>query len=166
MMAKDIQLPYPILLRQVDRDDGSVKWEARAIDLPGCIAVADTANAVLELMASAQKDWLDTAAKRGMAIPKPLGDEAHSGRISLRIPRFVHERASVLAKLAGVSLNAYISNMLSYGVGHDGRILSATDQTQTPAKVFCVSLAGETPSPLYASPARIPAQEGTYVERN
>lgn len=165
MMDEDIQLPYPILLRQVDRDDGSVKWEARAIDLPGCIAVADTANAVLELMASAQKDWLDTAAERGMAIPKPLGDEAHSGRISLRIPRFVHERASVLAKLAGASLNAYISNMLSYGVGHDGRTPSATDQTRTQVNVF-VSLVGEATPPLYASPARIPVQEGTYAGRN
>ncbi len=117
MVTRTRRLLYPIVIRQVETDDAAAGWEATAIDLPGCVAAGETAEETLSLMEDAQEAWLETARERGMPIPHPSGQERYSGRISLRLPAFVHEQASILARLAGVSLNAYISNLVSHGVG-------------------------------------------------
>ncbi|MHB1842523.1 MAG: toxin-antitoxin system HicB family antitoxin [Sulfobacillus sp.] len=118
-MMKALDLPYPILVRRVEREDAALEWEAVAIDLPGCVAAGGDLNEVLDLIEDAQRAWLDTARERGMEIPCPSGQESYSGRISLRIPPAMHERATILAKMAGMSLNAYISTTLSHRVGRD-----------------------------------------------
>jgi predicted DNA binding CopG/RHH family protein len=67
-------------------------------------AVADLEDARLE--------WFAFAQAKGIQIPKPDATFAqrvdYNGRITLRIPRSLHQRVAQRAALEGVSLNSYL----------------------------------------------------------
>lgn len=59
-------LPYTIRLQQ--QEDG---WYAEIEELPGCIAAADTREAVLDVLEEAKDSWLMISLQDGVAIPEP-----------------------------------------------------------------------------------------------
>ena len=99
-----------------DPEDGS--WVAEVPDLPGCVAGGQTVEEAVEMVGDAIEAWIGAAAASGRAIPLPRAvDEEHSGRFLLRVPRKLHAQLARLARLEGVSLNAYCATALAESVG-------------------------------------------------
>lgn len=120
-MSRPGDIPYPFLVTQRRNLDGSTTWEAEAIDLPGCIAAADSPARLFDLVSKAQHDWIASARGDGVDLPAVVSEQQYSGRLSLRLPPFVHRAAAIGARRAGVSLNSYLNALIAYRSGAGAR---------------------------------------------
>ncbi|HEY3315009.1 MAG TPA: type II toxin-antitoxin system HicB family antitoxin [Bacillota bacterium] len=116
-MDETNRITYPFMVRQVENDEGKLVWEAEVPDLPGCAAGADSATELVDLLSEAIDDWIAVAKEMGQDIPEPSGDEEYSGRITVRMPPFIHRRLVQLSKLNKSSLNSFILAALSHRAG-------------------------------------------------
>ena len=82
-------------------------------ELPGCVADGKTPNVAFDNLKSAMRSWIESRMKAGLEIPEPRSTEDFSGRILLRMPRYLHERLSQQAEGEGISLNQYVVSLLS-----------------------------------------------------
>lgn len=101
-------LDYTIRLKQ--NEDGS--FFAEIEELPGCMSEGDTKVEALRMIEDAKKAWITVALKRKINIPEPEKDE-FSGKLNVRMPKFLHRKLSYKAKEEGVSLNTLISTTLA-----------------------------------------------------
>jgi len=112
--SKMKDLPHYLSLHyrmQIKQDgDAFVAWIP---DLDGCVTQGDTMVEALQMLQEAKELWLETAHSSGTDIPEPRDTENFSGRILLRMPRYLHARLSAQADDEGVSLNQYIVSLLS-----------------------------------------------------
>jgi hypothetical protein len=76
--------------------------------------------------------WVGAELKAARDVPEPLDPEAFSGRVTLRLPPSLHERASTLAALDGVSLNRWLSAAVAY---YAGLAAGAADRVSYPPAV-------------------------------
>ena len=107
-----ISLPYTIEI--VPYKDGG--FFAKIKELEGCMTEGDTLEEVLELLEDAKRAWLEAALEDGLEIPLPESmreEKDYSGRILLRLPKFLHRRLVEGAQKEGVSVNTYIVTLLS-----------------------------------------------------
>lgn len=107
-----LELDYTIRLKE--NKDGS--FFAEIEELLGCMTEGDTKEEALEMLEDAKKAWLEVAIKRKINIPEPVSDE-FSGKLNLRLPKFLHRKLSYRAKEEGISLNTLISSTLASSVG-------------------------------------------------
>jgi len=105
-----LKLDYTIRLKQ--NEDGSYFVEIE--ELPGCMTEGDNKEEVLDLIEDAKRAWITVALKRKISIPEPEKDE-FSGKLNVRMPKFLHRKLSYKAKEEGVSLNTLISTKLASG---------------------------------------------------
>ncbi len=102
-------------------DDGG--YSAFVVELPGVNAAGasiEEANVDLE---NAIESWVELELERGHDIPEPLALEGYSGRMQVRIPPSLHQRAQLVAHLEGVSLNRLISEGIALVVGERAELL-------------------------------------------
>jgi hypothetical protein len=78
----------------------------------------------------AMRVWMESRIASGLEIPEPSIADDYSGRILLRMPKYVHRRLAVQAQQEGSSLNQYILSLLSYGCA---QIRSSPLQMVSPA---------------------------------
>ncbi len=107
-IAYYLGLPYTTRLKK--EADGS--YFAEIEELPGCFSEADSKQEALDMIEDAKKVWLEAALERKMPIPEPLQND-YSGKLHLRLPKFLHRSLATQAKREGVSLNTYITSSLS-----------------------------------------------------
>jgi antitoxin HicB len=107
-LAHYLSLHYRMQIKQ--DGDAFVAWIP---DLDGCVTQGDTMEEALQMLQEARELWLETAHSSGIDIPEPRDTEDFSGRILLRMPRYLHARLSGQADDEGVSLNQYIVSLLS-----------------------------------------------------
>lgn len=98
-------------------EDGD--WLAHFVELPGISAFGNTAEEALHELKIAWRAAKKSYRKHGEKIPAPLSQKKFSGHFSIRIDKRIHRQLAMEATLAGLSLNALISQKLSL----------ATDQT-------------------------------------
>ena len=110
-LAYYLDLDYTIRFKK--NGDGSYFVEVE--ELPGCFSEADSERNALLMIEDAKKTWLETALERNIFIPEPAQDE-YSGKLHLRLPKFLHRSLAHQAKQEGVSLNTYITSNLSRGL--------------------------------------------------
>jgi antitoxin HicB len=91
-------------------------WLATVPALPGCMADGETPEAALADAEAAIGEWL--AAAKALGRPAP-GSQA-LGQWRQRVPRSLHEKQRIAAAREGVSLNAYVANVLAEWVGAVG----------------------------------------------
>ncbi|MDO8573578.1 MAG: toxin-antitoxin system HicB family antitoxin [Candidatus Daviesbacteria bacterium] len=103
-----LSLDYTIRLKQ--NEDGS--FFAEIEELPGCMSEGDTKQGALKMIEDAKKAWLTVAVTRKINIPEPQKDE-FSGKLNVRMPRFLHRKLSYKAREEGTSLNTLISTTLA-----------------------------------------------------
>lgn len=103
-----LSLDYTIRLKQ--NGDGS--FFAEIEELPGCMSEGDIKEEVLKMIEDAKKAWLTVAIKRKINIPEPEKDE-FSGKLNVRMPKFLHRKLSYKAREEGISLNTLISTTLA-----------------------------------------------------
>ena len=101
---------YQVLLRYVSDDE---LWVAEVPDLPGCSTHGITQFEALTNAQDAIFEWIDTAREKGWPIPEPRDNVEYSGKFLLRIPKSLHRRLALLAEQEGVSLNSYVTCLLS-----------------------------------------------------
>ena len=106
-----MSLPYKIEIIP-DPDGGYV---AEVKELKGCITQGDTIEELFEMIEDAKRSWLEVAIEDGIEIPLPevMEEEKYSGRILLRLPKYLHKKLAESAKEEGMSINAYIVSLLS-----------------------------------------------------
>jgi antitoxin HicB len=103
-----LNLDYSIRLKE--NSDGS--YFAEIEELPGCITEGDSKEEALQMIDDAKKAWLSVALEDGNPIPEPMNDD-FSGKLNVRLPKYLHRHLAYRAKREGVSLNTLISTSLS-----------------------------------------------------
>ena len=84
-------------------------------DLPGCMTQADSYEEIAVMAQDARTLWIETAYDHGREIPLPSYPEEYSGKFNLRLPRSLHRKLAESADQEGVSLNQYVTQVLSRG---------------------------------------------------
>jgi antitoxin HicB len=110
-----LKLNYPVEM-VVDGD----AFVASFPDLPGCVSYAETVGEAYRNLKSTQKLWIKGQLDSRRPVPEPSHVEDFSGKFVLRIPRGLHQSLDRKARKQGVSLNHYISHVLSecHGSGY------------------------------------------------
>ncbi len=106
-----LALNYHKRLYQDDEGD----WIVEIDDLPGCVADGKTPDEAVENSRKAMQAWMESRRSSGLDIPEPSIADDYSGRILLRMPKYIHRRLAIQAQQEGCSLNQYIVSVLSYG---------------------------------------------------
>jgi predicted RNase H-like HicB family nuclease len=82
-------------------------------DLPGCVAHGSTPDEAFQDLQEAKRVWMESRIAAGLEIPEPRPIEDYSGRVLLRMPRWLHRRLAVQSHAEGASLNQHIVTLLS-----------------------------------------------------
>ena len=106
---------YAIMVEPLAEADGG-GWLATVPALPGCMGDGDTPEAALADAENAIIEWHAAAKVLGREVPGP----ASLGQWRQRVPRSLHEKLKIVASREGVSLNAYVANVLAERVGKAG----------------------------------------------
>ena len=105
-----LNLPYKLEIVP-DMDEGG--FAARYPELPGCITVGDTLEAVVKNVNEAKIEWITAALEDGNTIPEPSTYDDYSGQFKLRLPKSLHKLLADRSKEEGVSMNQYCVYLLS-----------------------------------------------------
>lgn len=84
---------------------------------PGLMAFGDTKEDAVKEAEIALEGIIDSLRTDGVVIPEPDVLEKHSGQFTLRIPKSLHRKLSVMAERENVSLNQYVLTILSANQG-------------------------------------------------
>jgi antitoxin HicB len=139
------KLDYPT---ELIRDEGA--YVASNPDLPGCVSFGDTPNDAVENLKGVRDLWIEGQLKSGNSIPEPSSPDKYSGKFVLRIPKILHRMADNQARREGVSLNTYITSVLSGALTYSVHLQAPTawstarlEQWCLPAHGWIVGRAGE-----------------------
>jgi antitoxin HicB len=116
LVEQYLKLPYHVEIVR-DEDEENPGYVARVVELAGCITQGDTFEELGEMIEDAMRSWIEVALKEGTPIPKPLPDEAYSGKFMTRVPRSLHRQIAQAAEREGVSLNQFVNVALANAVG-------------------------------------------------
>lgn len=107
-----LRLEYPFRV-EPDPEGGFI---ASIPDLPGCYAAGETKQEAVERLEESKAAWLESYHAIHGEAPEPRKPEALSGRILLRLPKYLHRKLHHTAQEEGVSVNQYIVATLAAGV--------------------------------------------------
>ena len=111
-----LDLPYHIVIRRDEDEEGDVGWVAQVQELPGCISQGDTPGEAVESVRDAMVGWIAVALEDGRQIPEPVAEPQYSGRFVVRLPQSLHAELSREAEREGVSLNQFVTAALAGAV--------------------------------------------------
>jgi antitoxin HicB len=106
-------VPYPVTLVH----DESGEWTATIEALQGCNARGTSPDDALAHVAEAVAAWVEAAERDGKEIPDPKSAPSYSGRLLLRMPQTLHAELARAAERERVSLNQFITDVLSGALG-------------------------------------------------
>lgn len=113
--VKTHQADYAIMVEPLTEADGG-GWLATVPALPGCMGDGETPEDALADAERAIAEWHAAAQALGRDIPGP----GSLGQWRQRVPRSLHEKLKFVAAREGVSLNAYVANVLAESIGRAG----------------------------------------------
>lgn len=99
---------YSIVIEPLSLEDGG-GWLATVPELAGCMGDGASQIDALNDALDAIEEWKDAAKLLDKPIPKPT-----LGQWSQRVPRSLHEKLKIIAANEGVSLNHYVTTVLSH----------------------------------------------------
>ena len=85
-------------------------------DLPGCFTQGETLEETMANIQEARELWIETAYQMGDPIPLPNSAIEYSGKVLLKMPKSLHRDLIQKAAAEAVSLERYISSILSRSV--------------------------------------------------
>ncbi len=85
-------------------------------ELPGCIAHGETPQKALKEAVVVKNEWLQVALESEWDIPVPEKPSEASGRITLRPPKYLHEKIITRSKLEGTSINQLLISFIAEGL--------------------------------------------------
>lgn len=125
---------YEIRVRKVE-EDGELFWRATVREFPDIAEYATSAHDAIDLVADAIDTLHDEATRLGKKLPAPIADEdaEYSGRVTFRMPPYLHREVANRAEADGMSLNQYILSTLLVSLadrveraGAHWRVMTAT----------------------------------------
>src|SRR4051794_26767854 len=105
-----LDLAYSISLSRAEDGD----WLATVDELPGCEARGAVPEEAAARVHEAMGDWIATALAEGKPVPTPRS--GLSGKLLVRMPRTLHADLARAASREQVSLNQFITGVLSAAV--------------------------------------------------
>jgi len=112
MSNKKTTSNYPFAVASFESED-FVGYRAFLIDIPAVESLGATPEEAVADLEGARQEWFAFAQAKGISIPKPdttFGQRAdYNGRVTLRMPRSLHQQVAQKAALEGVSLNTYLN---------------------------------------------------------
>jgi antitoxin HicB len=110
-----LQLPYTYQIIK-EKDESffiSVK------ELEGCMSSGDTLDEAFRMVHEAMGLWIKVCLEQGLRIPVPeaLEEFGYSGKFVLRVGKSLHKELAEAADKEGLSLNTFVSNLLSRRCG-------------------------------------------------
>jgi antitoxin HicB len=123
-------LTKPYARMVIPDSDGT--YFAEIVEFSGCFATGDSAANALENLEDVAVDWLAAAIAQDQDIPEPLDAAGYSGKLVLRMPKSLHQKAALYAERDGSSLNQFIVTCLAEHVGWRSPVrlkVAATMQT-------------------------------------
>jgi len=112
---------YKIEIVKLSEEDGG-GYLSTVPSLPGCMSDGETPQEALESVNDAIKCWIETANELGREIPSPeeyKSNNDYSGKLSLRIPKYLHKKVAERAEEENCSINQLIHCYISMGIGYD-----------------------------------------------
>ena len=120
-------LEYPIDII-ADPDGGYV---AVFPDLPGCMTQGETLEEVIHMAKEARELWLDCEYDTDPNdIPMPSYPIDYSGKLNVRIPKLLHQLLIDAAERDEISLDQYVTMLLTRGEAEDRVLLHAAQTRQ------------------------------------
>jgi predicted HicB family RNase H-like nuclease len=110
---------YPLAITPYS-DCDFTGYRAFLIDIPAVESLGATPEEAVADLEDAKKEWFAYAKAKGIHIPSP--DIAfnqrvgYNGRVTLRMPRSLHQQVAQKAALEGVSLNSYLNSAIERAV--------------------------------------------------
>lgn len=120
-MANTNELGYKIEIIKLSEEDGG-GYLALVPSLQGCMSDGETPQEALKNIEDAIKCWIETAKELGREVPAPNDyklDSEYSGKLTLRIPKYLHKQLSNRADTENCSINQLIQSYISMGIGYD-----------------------------------------------
>ena len=111
------QYPFAVAFYE---DGDFVGYRAFLIDIPAVESLGTTPEEAVADLEDVRKEWFAYAHSKGIHIPNP--DTAFSqrvdynGRVTLRMPRSLHQQVAQKAALEGVSLNSYLNSAIERAI--------------------------------------------------
>ncbi|WP_295614172.1 type II toxin-antitoxin system HicB family antitoxin [Chamaesiphon sp. GL140_3_metabinner_50] len=114
MMSREPLEYYLSLTYSVTLDpDPEGGYVAHIKDLSGCFTQGETLAETMANIQEARELWIETAYEMGDPIPLPNNLVEYSGKLLIRMPKSLHRDLAHKAEVEAVSLNQYISSVLS-----------------------------------------------------
>jgi len=115
-IADLLKKPYS---RMFVYDEDTESYGAAILEFTGCVSMGATVAEANKNLDEAAKSWIVASLDMGNTIPEPreTSNDDHSGRILLRVPRYIHSKAVRYAELENTSLNQFILSVLCLQLG-------------------------------------------------
>jgi len=104
-----MNLRYPIRI-EPDPEGG---YLASHPDLSGCNAFGETIQEAVKSLEESREIWLESYYEAHHEAPEPSKPREFSGRLLVRMPKYLHEKLHESAEAEGLSLNQYILSLLA-----------------------------------------------------
>jgi len=110
---------YPFAVAPYEEGDFS-GFRAFLIDIPAVESLGTTPEEAVADLAQVKEEWFAYARAKGLVIPN--ADTAFSqradynGRVTLRMPRSLHQQAAQKAAFEGISLNSYLNHAIERAI--------------------------------------------------
>jgi len=108
-----MDLNYTIVINPIDETDGGRYYQLTIPDLPGFKIYEDTVADLMANLEAAKSAWFAVNLAEHRPISEPTPANAYSGRVTLRLPKSLHEQLSLMADREGISLNSQINHLLT-----------------------------------------------------
>lgn len=116
-MMKVSAVDYKIEVMKAPEDEGGF---LAYIPQLKCYGDGDTAEEAMEDVIAAANDLIEIALEDGVRIPEPdkiKVDEEFSGKLSLRLPKYLHAEVAKRAEEEDCSINQLIQSFIAMGMG-------------------------------------------------
>ncbi|MFA4917524.1 MAG: type II toxin-antitoxin system HicB family antitoxin [Syntrophales bacterium] len=85
-------------------------------ELPGCLAHGKTEQEALKTALKVKDEWLEATYAAGWEIPERSTAPETTGRITTRLPKYLHQKVIDRAEVEGVSQNQLILSFVAQGL--------------------------------------------------
>jgi len=114
-------LVYRIVIEPIpDEQGGGYEACIPTLGRSTCVAVGDTEEEALSGLKEVKEEVIESWYEEGLPIPLPENEDTftdeYGGKILLRTSREMHEHLVRTAEKQGVSLNAYLNQVISRGL--------------------------------------------------
>lgn len=157
--------PYSIVLNW---DEETKTFFAQILEFPGCFAEGTSSEEAVDRLKETAVSWIMSAQNLGQEIPEPFPFSGCNGKVALRMPKSLHQKAVMFAKREGVSLNQFIVSAISELVGAERIIERLTYKTlQSPLKVTLnIFPVDQKSTSAYANPLLSASSNNPYLGKS